>query len=180
MGRRNQNRPPRKPRITVPDFPTVDNCDPSNPDEFAVWALVGLPNQNGAPLPLPVKILRLVSRRLWDLGFRYHPELRTLKYRKPRAGEANWLSSPGTWVPIDDPDPDEVSPEDVAKKLSPEQKAALRKRFGLDESPPTPVVPDDGGKVPYLRRDGSTVMVTAAQAARYAAAKKARREANGQ
>lgn len=184
MGRRNQNRPPRKPKITVPDFPTVDNCDPTSPDEFAVWALVGLPNQNGAPLPLPVKILRLVSRRLWDLGFRYHPELRTLKYRKPRSGQANWLSSPGTWVPIDDPDPEEPNAVDAAaaavKKLSPEQKAAMRRRLGLDEDPPAPKLPADDGKVPYRRRDGSTVMVTPAQARRWANAKKAAREVKDQ
>ncbi|MCF8610070.1 DUF2744 domain-containing protein [Gordonia sp. HY285] len=178
MGRRNQNRPPKKPRISVPDFPTVDNCDPNDPTMYAVWALVGLPGQNGAPLPLPVKILRLVSRRLWDAGFRYHPELRTIKYRKPRVGDPHFLSNPGTWVPIDDPEPG----EEAAKKLSPEQKAQLRERFGLDDDPPKPKVPGPpktapDEKVPYLRKDGTTVMVTPSQARRWAAAKRARKEA---
>lgn len=174
--RRRQDRPPRR-RVTVPDFPTVDNCDPESPDEFAVWALVGLPGQTGAPLPLPVKILRLVSRRLWDCGFRYHPELRTIKYRKPRGTDPNFLTAPGTWVPIETPDDDD-SAEAAAKRLSPDQKAALRKKFGLDEDPPAPKVPDDG-RVPYTRADGSTVMVTAAQARAWANAKKARREGGG-
>lgn len=177
MGRRNQNRPPKK-KVRVPDFPTVDNCDPENPDEFAVWALVGLPGQTGAPLPLPVKMLRLVSRRLWDAGFRYHPELRRIKYRKPRGTDPNFLVAPGTWVPIDEPDEDEVTPEDVARKLTPEQKAALRKKFGLDDDPPAPKIPDDG-RVPYTRADGSTVMVTPAQARAWANAKRARRDAGG-
>lgn len=183
MGRRNQNRPPKRPKVEVPDFPTVDNCDPNNPYEFAIWALVGLPNQNGAPLPLPVKILRFISRRLWDAGFRYHPELRTIKYRKPRVGEPNWLTNPGTWVPIDDPDPAEPDTADVAaemaKKLTPEQKAALRKKLGLDDDPPAPTPPKDDGKVPYHRADGSVVMVTPAQARAWRNARKARTQPPG-
>lgn len=176
MGRRDQKRGPKKNRVVVPQFPTVENSDPNNPDEFAVWALVGLPGQNGAPLPLPVKILRMISRRLWDLGFRYHPELRTLKYRKPRGTDPNWLTAPGRWVPIDEPDEDGESPEASAKKLTPEQKAALRKRFGLDDDPPEPTLPVEE-KVPYVKADGSTVMVTPAQSRAWARAKKARREA---
>lgn len=178
MGRRNSSRPPKRKRLVVPDFPTVENCDPNVPEEFAVWALVGLPGQTGAPLPLPVKILRLVSKRLWDAGFRFHPELRTIKYRKPRGSDPNFLTSPGSWVPIDEPDEGEVTPEQAVKKLSPEQKAALRKQFGLDDEPPAPVLPEDD-RVPYVRADGSTVMVTASQARQYARAKKARREAQG-
>lgn len=176
MGRRDQNRPPKKPKITVPDFPTFDNCSADDPDMFAVPALVGLPGMNGAPLPMMVKMLRRISRRLWDCGFRYHPELRTIKYRKPRVGQPHWLSNPGTWVPIGEPD-EEETPEQVAKNLSPEQKAALRKRFGLDDPPPAPKVPEDGDKVPVVRADGSTVMLTRAQARRWSNARKARAEA---
>ncbi|QOC56034.1 hypothetical protein SEA_CLOWN_36 [Gordonia phage Clown] len=177
MGRRSKNRPPKRPQIAVPEFPTVDNCDPNDPEQFAVWALVGLPGQNGAPLPLPVTILRLVSRRLWDLGFRYHPELRTLKYRKPTTDNPNWLTSPGEWVPIDAED----EPDDG---LSPRAQALLeelqrRKAEALAAKAPALVVPDADGKVPYLRADGQTVMVTPAQAARYAGAKRDLRKAQG-
>ncbi|QDH92818.1 minor tail protein [Gordonia phage Bakery] len=179
MGRRSKNRPPKKRQspIAVPDFPTVDNCDPDDPDQFAVWALVGLPGQNGAPLPLPVTILRLVSRRLWNLGFRYHPELRTLKYRKPQTDNPNWLISPGEWVSMD-------APDDPADELSPEARELLdlvvRQKAAKEKTKaPAPVIPDEDGKVPYVRKDKTTVMVTPAQAARYAAAKRDLRKARG-
>ncbi|QMU22082.1 DUF2744 domain-containing protein [Gordonia rubripertincta] len=162
----------------MPDFPTFDNCDPDDPDQFALPAFVGLPGMRGAPLGPPVSWLRMLSRRLWNLGFRYHPELRTLKYRKPHTGDPNFLKSAGEWVPIDAPDDpqDELSPEarellDVLAR----QKAARQK-----SAAPVPVIPDeDGGKVPYIRADGKTVMVTPAQAARYAAAKRDLRKATG-
>lgn len=177
--RRRQDRGPRRPKIDVPDFPTFENCDPKDPENFAVPALVGLPGMNGAPLPMMVKMLRRISRRLWDCGFRYHPELRTIKYRKPRTGEPNWLQNPGTWVPIDEPDDEDA--ERAAKELTPEQKAAIRRRFNLDDDQaPPPLIPDEPGKVPYLTADGRTILVTPAQAARYAQAKRdakrARRE----
>lgn len=173
--RRRQDRGPRRPKIDVPDFPTFDNCDPDNPDEFAVPALVGLPGMTGAPLPMMVKMLRKISRRLWDCGFRYHPELRTIKYRKPKVGDPHWLQNPGSWVPIDEPDEAEVA----AKQLTDEQKAAIRKRFNLDAEPPAPgPFPEPpAGKVPYTKADGTVVYVTPAQARRYAEAKRDARRA---
>ncbi|AXH44899.1 minor tail protein [Gordonia phage Gaea] len=175
--RKRQDRGPRRPKITAPEFPTFDNCDPDDPDNFAVPALVGLPGMTGAPLPMMVKMLRKVSRRLWDCGFRYHPELRTIRYKKPLVGDPNWLQNPGTWVPIDEPD----DVERKAKTLTPEQKAAIRKRFHLDdEDRPDPVIPHEDGKVPYLTADGRTILVTPAQAARYAAAKRDAKRARRQ
>lgn len=175
MGRRDQNRPPKKKTATAQDmadrlaesvlpFPTIENCNLDDPDEMALWALVGLPGQDGAPLPMPNKALRMVSRRLYNAGFRHHEEHRTIKYRPPQAGDANILTNPGSWMGIDDPDPD---PAKLFGGLSREQKAEIRKKFGLDDDPA-----DD--RVPYVKADGSTVMVTPVQAARYNQAKKDR------
>lgn len=169
MGRRDQNRPPKK-KVRVPQFPLLENCDTENPEEMAMWALVGLPGLRGAPLPMPEAGLRKVSRRLWDLGFRFHPELRTLKYRKPRAGDPHFLVNPGTWVPIDEPDDEDKTPEQIGKKLSEEQKAALRKQFGL-ELPEERVKPEDA-RIPYMHKDGSTTMVTRKDLQRYNNAKR--------
>lgn len=176
VGRKNPNRPPKpKPKkIKVPEFPTIDNCDVNNPEEFALWALVGLPGQKGAPLPMPEAGLRLVSRRLWQLGFRYHPDKRELKYRKPRSSDPNWLTSPGTWVDINEPDEDDPSAEEIAKSLSSEAKAALRKRFGLDDPPPEPKIDDE--KIPFMRKNGSTVPLTKEQLGRWQGARKAQNE----
>ena len=84
-------------------LPVQADCNPENPEEFAVWAMVGIPGMKGAPLPFPVKYLRQVSRRLWDAGFRHHPECQTIKYKRPSANDPHWLTNPGSWVPIDEP-----------------------------------------------------------------------------
>ena len=69
--------------------------------------------------------------------------------------------------------------EDAAKKLTDEQKAAIRKRFNLDAEPPAPgPFPEPpAGKVPYTKADGTVVYVTPAQARRYAEAKRDARRA---
>ncbi len=176
MGRRDPNRPPKKKAPTPQDmadqmaeqvrpFPTREVCNLDDPDEMFLWMLVGLPGQDGAPLPMPQSALRMVSRRLYNAGARFHPEHCTIKYRPPQAGDPNILTNPGTWMGIDEPDPD---PKALFGGLSREQKAEIRKKFGLDDEP---------DKVPYVKADGSTVMVTPAQMARYNAAKKDRDDA---
>lgn len=84
-------------------MPTQESCDPNIPEEFAVWAMVGIPGMRGAPLPFPVGYLKQVSRRLWDAGFRWHPEHQTIRYKRPAADDPHWLTNPGSWVPIDEP-----------------------------------------------------------------------------
>ena len=94
-------------------FPTKDNCDPTNPYQAFLWMLVAMPYMKGAQLVLPVDYLQFVSKRLWDCGARPAADP-TLKYRKPAATDANWLTSPGTWVDVDDPDPQVDRPVKVA------------------------------------------------------------------
>lgn len=96
-------------------MPTQETCDPEAPDEFAVWAMVGLPGMNGAPLPFPVAYLRMISQRLWDCGFRWHSELQTIKYKRPATDE-HWLTNPGSWVPIGE-QVDEPSLKDWVQSL---------------------------------------------------------------
>jgi hypothetical protein len=79
-------------------FPTRDNCDPNDPEEFALWAFAALPGVRGAPLLMPPDYYRMVSKRLWDLGFR-QVEPPTLEWVAPSATEAHWMTSPGRWVP---------------------------------------------------------------------------------
>lgn len=177
MGRRSKNRPPKKkaPQIVVPAFPTLDNCDLDNPEEHLLWMLVGLPGMKGAPLPFPVEYLRVISAHLYACGARFHPELQTIKYRKPTNATPNWLVSPGDWVPME-------APDDPADELSPEARQlleAVERIKAAKEQKAPPVLPDDDGRVPYIRRDGTTVMVTPAQAARYAAAKRDLKRAKG-
>jgi len=78
-------------------FPTRDNCDGDDPEEFALWAFAALPGQNGGQFIMPIEYFRQVSKRLWDLGFRQVEEPR-LEYVPPSANDPNWATSAGYWV----------------------------------------------------------------------------------
>ncbi|WP_084510603.1 phage gene 29 protein family protein [Nocardia lijiangensis] len=126
-------------------FPTRENCDPSDPEEAFLWMLVGLPGSKGAPLLLPIQHLRAVSRRLWDCGARPVADP-VIKYRPPRAGDPHWLVSPGTWADIDDPDPEEVFDiRQFVAELPLRQRQQLAAALGLTgtvpDEPPTPMLP---------------------------------------
>lgn len=173
MGRRNQNRAPKR-RVTAADLPSVETADFDDPESHALWALNGLPLMKGAPLAFPQFFGRQISRRLWDAGFRYHPELRTIKYRAPHAGMGvGMLSSAGEWVPIEEPDEDRAADvREAVAGLPVEQRSQIAAALGLDGA-----APDDDGLVPYRSADGTERMVTRAQAQAWASAKKARRKA---
>lgn len=108
------------------DFPVQSECDPSKPDEFATWALVALPHMNGAALPMSSEYMQMVSKHLWDLGFRWHRKKQRRKWRPPAAGDAHWLTNPGRWVSINEPDPD-------PKKEGPDMLTVLRAMKTADE-----------------------------------------------
>lgn len=122
-------------------FPTRENCDPNNPYQAFLWMLVALPYQNGAQLAFPVDYLQFVSKRLWELGCRPVEEP-MWKYQQPLNTDPNWLTSPGSWVPVETPDRDSRRPVEKAvdglihtqqaelvkelwRRMSPEQRAML-------------------------------------------------------
>lgn len=80
------------------DFPTRENCDPTDPYEAFLWMFAALPMVKGAPLIMPVGYYREISKRLWDLGCRPVEEP-TLEWVAPTANDPHWLTSPGRWVP---------------------------------------------------------------------------------
>ena len=107
------------------DFPTRENCDPNNPYQAFLWMLVAMPYMKGAQLVLPVDYLQFVSKRLWDCGVR-QVEDPTIKYQKPAATDANWMTSPGSWVPADAPDREAGRPVEIAvDSLQNQQQAEL-------------------------------------------------------
>jgi hypothetical protein len=121
------------------EFPTRENCDPTNPEEAFLWMFAALPNVKGAPLIMPVEYYRQISKRLWDLGCRPAEEP-TLAWIPPTATEPHWLTSPGRWVPADKAP--KISEHDSARiavsKMSMQQKAELLKVLQADELPDTP------------------------------------------
>lgn len=149
-------------------IPTRENCNPNCPEEAFLWMLVGLPNQNGAPLSWPVGYLRLVSRRMWDCGSRPADCDRSLKvdaapvvkYRMPSNGSAHWLTSPGSWHSVDDPDPAGPGLRQVLEQMPQADLAAVRRHLGLATE-----ADERSEKVSYTKVDGSSVLVSRAQAA---------------
>lgn len=106
------------------DFPTRENCDPSNPEEAFLWMMVAWPGMRGGQLAMPIEYLRLVSKRLWDCGARPTEEP-TIKYRRPSGNDPHWLTSPGQWVPIDAPDPAPNPARQAVARLSSQQRAEV-------------------------------------------------------
>lgn len=109
------------------EFPTRENCDPNDPEEFALWAFAALPGVRGAPLILPTDFWRLVSKRMWDLGFR-HSEAPKLEWVPPSATDEHWSTSPGRWVPAGSVPrkTEEQDAQSAIDKMSRQQKAELR------------------------------------------------------
>lgn len=105
-------------------FPTRENCDPNDPEEWALWMLVAWPGMRGGQLAMPIEYMRLVSKRLWDCGAR-PVEDPVIKYRAPSGNEPHWLTSPGRWVDINEPDPAPNPVRDAVAKLSPQQQAEV-------------------------------------------------------
>jgi hypothetical protein len=97
--------------------------------------LVAMPYQKGAQLVLPVDYLQFVSKRLWDCGVR-PVEDPVIKYQKPLATDANWLTSPGTWVPAAAPDREPGRPVEIAvDSLQSQQQAELVRELWRRMSP---------------------------------------------
>lgn len=79
-------------------LPTQDKANMASPEEHFVWALVGMAPEAGAPLILPLPIMRQWSRHLWDCGFRHDPELQTIHYMPPNPNATVMEMTAGKWV----------------------------------------------------------------------------------
>ena len=188
--RKNQNRPPKHRKIEAPDFPTQAHAEAENyenPRNFLSWALAGLPHMKGAPLAFPTWYMEEISKQLWDIGFRFHPELQKIKYRKPHAGQGPFmLMSGGTWVDIDE---DDEEPANLIDMLTEEQRKDVAEKLGFkkkDLLPQEELTPlgvnknsrPKSNKILYKKADGTTVMLTPEEARRWLNAKRARQESS--
>ncbi|AKK04602.1 putative DUF2744 family protein [Corynebacterium mustelae] len=128
------------------NIPLQQDCDMNDPDEHALWALVGLAGPTAhAPLVLPPQVLRKWSRRMWECGFRHNPELQEIKYVPPPL-DTNWvLGAAGQWVGIDTPLPAEITAPDTSH-LTDEEKRVLLARL-VNELNPNDLVDGDRAEV---------------------------------
>lgn len=79
-------------------IPLQSNLDPDKPDEHALWALVNMGANAGAPLILPEPVLRSWSEHLWRCGFRHQPELQEIDYHPPAEDASVLEAGAGRWV----------------------------------------------------------------------------------
>ena len=84
----------------VPQY--ASEADPDNPRECLAWLLTQWPRIEGSktqPYPPPPRpLIPEYSRIAYELGFRYHPELATLKKVPGKDGKPVFIS-------VDEPDP---------------------------------------------------------------------------
>ncbi len=86
-------------------IPMQAYCDPDDPEEFALWAVVGIAETPGVPMLVHDDALRGLSKQLHAAGFRHHPELQRKKAVIEGAPEAEGVQWMGVgqvvWVDID-------------------------------------------------------------------------------
>jgi hypothetical protein len=131
------------PRLPEGQFPEQKLCNPDCGEEAFLWMFGGLPGLKGAPLPFPTEYLRMVSRRLWDCGARPMgssiPAEQTIKYQKPKITDPHWLTSPGVWVDINEPDRDQFDIREFVKGLPQDAKRQLAEALGFDPVATAPI-----------------------------------------
>ncbi|WP_088945912.1 DUF2744 domain-containing protein [Rhodococcus sp. 1168] len=80
-------------------------CDPDDPEEFALWALVGIEETPGVPMITTELSLRSLSKQLADAGFRHHPDLQVRKaviLGAPDVEGVHWMGvGQISWVGMD-------------------------------------------------------------------------------
>jgi hypothetical protein len=106
------------------DLPTRENCDLENPREMFLWMFTAPPGVNGAPLVFPTEVFMMWSEHLYECGARLGAEPMK-KYRRPTGTEPNRYTTPGRWVPVDEPDPTPNPAREAWNALSWQQKAEI-------------------------------------------------------
>lgn len=117
------------------------NCDMSDPEEFAAWAVKFLCMASGDVLTLLDLDANSVSEQLWNAGFRHHADLQTHRVLGAREGNLAALSAEWGEIDADDPSDNPARRVPDVRKLSLDDKmlilAQLREDgIGDHDAPP--------------------------------------------
>lgn len=93
-------------------MPQQAQCDMSNPEEHLLWGLAQIPVGNNS-MPIQPQTARNMSKHLYELGFRHHPQLQTKKLQSPIRGPQSSLNGLARWVPIDTDEPEPIPLPDI-------------------------------------------------------------------
>lgn len=110
------------------------NADMDKPDEHVLWALVNIGSMTGAPLLMPVAVMKKWSEHLYKCGFRHHQDKQTLFYRPPGEDASLWDGIAGEWIEAETPgeSPVSVGPDEldaILAGMDEKLKAELRARL---------------------------------------------------
>lgn len=119
-------------------IPRQSECDPENPEEHALWALVCPPVVGQSPMLIPTFVAKKLSKALWDAGFRHNPELQRRKFQRPHRGQQHGLNGTGRWVPMDHADPDPVILPNLGEMTVAEREAVMAQARALGMVPEVP------------------------------------------
>lgn len=108
-------------------FPLPEDCDQTKPEEAFQWAFVALPFTGSTPLLIDPNVRPEWSKLFWDLGFRHHPELQTMKVRPPVRGQQHVLNGMVEVVERDSPEPPEIVIQDPETLARHEQEVVAEK-----------------------------------------------------
>ncbi|WP_051407330.1 DUF2744 domain-containing protein [Nocardia sp. CNY236] len=118
-------------------FPTQNHCDPEDPEQHLLWALAQIPMSRNQPMLLQESIARVISKHLYECGFRHHPELQQKKLQLPYRGQQHTLNGSARWVPADAEDPEPVVLPDMSAMTVHEQEHVINqlKQLGRIRDP---------------------------------------------
>lgn len=115
-----------------------ENCDMTDPQEHFLWGLMQIPMGNEM-MPILENSARTISKHLYELGFRWHPDLQEKKYQAPPRGQQTALNGSARWVGMDAPEPEPLALPDIGAMTTEEREwmiAELKRHGALHEPKP--------------------------------------------
>lgn len=99
-------------------LPVRELCDLDDPEEAFLWALLGLPDVNGAQVMVSFDHLRTISKRIYEVGGRLVADP-VIKYRPPIAAPLTPFDGHGSWVGVDEPEPERDPLSETLAQMKP-------------------------------------------------------------
>lgn len=146
--------------MTNSQIPLQEDCDPTKPEEAALWASMYIPVAGRSPMVFPRMIGEHFSKHYTECGFVHVDYIRSLadengmvhvdklpkqkkKFRRPYRGQQNLFNGMGMFVPMDDEDPEPIRIQDPAAMTVHEREAQVeRLRYlGYKINEPDPETP---------------------------------------
>ena len=110
-------------------IPTREMCNQDDPRTAFKWAFVAWPLTETQPFTPPPDIAEEWSQRLWELGFRHHPDLQSKRIAAPHRGQQHPLNNSSVVVDVDAPDPEPVIIPDMTDLTAHEQAVVAEQLY---------------------------------------------------